>query len=79
MEEVFNKYFSNDDLLLFRRSQKARVDLQHYSDRNLTEDTLKSIRKNRAVFLVKCKSILLTMNNKIIKGIREDLISNVIS
>ena len=79
MEEVFNNYFSNDDLLLFKRSQKARVDLQYYSDRNLTEDTLKKIRKNRAVFLVKCKNILLivkcknillNLNKEIIKKIR---------
>lgn len=38
MKSFLQKYFTREEISLIEKSQKARIDAQYYSDRNIPED-----------------------------------------
>jgi uncharacterized protein (UPF0332 family) len=73
MQNLLKNYFTNEDIDLIEKSQKARIDTQYYSDRNISDELYKKIIDNVPLFLVKCKNILNEINEEAIKEIREEL------
>ncbi len=72
MQHFLHKYFLPEDIDLIERSQKARIDTQYYSDRNISEELYKKITDNAALFLVKCKELLHILDETSINNIRRE-------
>ncbi|MCK5282094.1 MAG: HEPN domain-containing protein [Nanoarchaeota archaeon] len=73
MHHFLNKYFTDEEIELIEKSQKARIDTQYYSDRNISDELYKRMINNTALFLAKCKEILNKINEDSIQKIRDDL------
>jgi len=73
MQHFLKEYFTAEDIELIEKSQKARIDAQYYSDRNVSDDLYKRIIKSPPLFLAKCKEVLHHINEDSIKQIRGDL------
>lgn len=70
MKIYLKNYFSLDELNLIIKSQKSRIDLQYYSQRNISEKLHLEILKNTPLFLIKSKEIATLLNEREIKLIR---------
>lgn len=70
-EQFLNEYFSEDELDFTEDSLKARIDSQYYVDRTVTDTQFNKMIKNAPEFLVKCKSILVKLNEKKTNEIRK--------
>ena len=57
-------YFTEEDLDFIEDSLKARIDSQYYVDRTVSDDQYNKMIKKAPEFLVKCKSILIKLNEK---------------
>jgi len=73
MKHFLNDYFTDEEIELIEKSQKARIDTQYYSDRNISDDLYKKMTSNTALFLVKCKEVSNEINEKSIKNIRSKI------
>ncbi|PIN76721.1 hypothetical protein COV22_00020 [Candidatus Woesearchaeota archaeon CG10_big_fil_rev_8_21_14_0_10_47_5] len=69
--QFLNEYFSEDELDFTEDSLKARIDSQYYIDRAVSDAQYNKMVKNAPEFLVKCKSILVKLNEKKINEIRK--------
>jgi len=76
MQNFLNKYFTNEEIGLIDRSQKARIDTQYYSDRNVSDEVYKEMTSNASFFLVKCKNVLNELDESSINNIRSILNGN---
>src|SRR3989338_5248319 len=65
-------FFSEEDLDFTEDSLRARIDSQYYIDRTVPDEQYNKMVKNAPEFLVKCKSILLKLNEKKINEIRTE-------
>ena len=65
-------YFTEEDLDFIEDSLKARIDSQYYVDRTVSDDQYNKMIKKAPEFLVKCKSILIKLNEKKINDIRKE-------
>jgi len=65
-------YFTEEELDFTEDSLKARIDSQYYVDRTVPDEQYNKMLKNAPEFLVKCKSILIKLNEKKINNIRKD-------
>lgn len=73
MQHFLNKYFTDEEIELIEKSQKARIDTQYYSNRNISDDLYKRMTNNTALFLTKCKEIANNLTEEEIKDIRSNL------
>ncbi len=53
MKHMLNNHFTNDEINLIEKSQKARIDTQYYSNRNISDDLYNEITNKVPSFLVK--------------------------
>lgn len=65
-----NDYFEETALDFIEDSLKARIDSQYYTDRTVPDEQYNSMVKKAPEFLVKCKSVLIKLNEKKIDEIR---------
>ncbi|MEK6815990.1 MAG: HEPN domain-containing protein [Nanoarchaeota archaeon] len=65
-------FFSEEDLDFAEDSMKARIDSQYYVDRTVPDEQYAKMVKTAPEFLVKCKSILIRLNEKKINEIRKE-------
>lgn len=72
-KQFLQEYFSEEDLDFAEDSLKARIDSQYYVDRTVPDSQYNEMIKLAPEFLIKCKSILLKLNEKRINEIREEL------
>lgn len=63
-------YFEKGDLEFAEDSLKARIDSQYYVDHTVPDEQFLKMVKKAPEFLVKCKSILITLNEKKVNEIR---------
>ncbi|MBI5798074.1 HEPN domain-containing protein [Candidatus Woesearchaeota archaeon] len=70
MEEILKDYFGQKERELLKKSMKARIDTQYYTDKNISEVTYHTMVENAPKFLVTCKEILYQINEIKIKEIR---------
>jgi uncharacterized protein (UPF0332 family) len=73
MKHFLNNHFTNEEVKLIEESQKARIDTQYYSDRNISDETYERIIKGTALFFARGKEILNKINENLIKQIREEI------
>lgn len=61
----FTSLFSQADVTLLRKSQKARIDAQYYSDRDIPVELINEIVSSAPLFVSKCRKIgaMLTEND----------------
>lgn len=67
------EFFSEGDLEFTEDSLKARVDSQYYIDKSVPDKQYLKMIKDAPKFLVKCKDILLKLNEQKINEIRANL------
>lgn len=70
MQHFLNKYFTNEEITLIEESQKARIDTQYYSDRNISEKLYLKMINNAVLFFTKSKEVLNGLTEKEIEEIR---------
>ena len=73
MKEFLKDYFTVEEIDLIFKSQKARNDIQYYSDRNISKELYLKMTTETSLFLVKCKQVLNEIDEEIIKNIRSKL------
>ena len=69
--QFLKEYFVEEEFDFAEDSLKARIDSQYYVDRTVTDLQYNKMVKLAPEFLVKCKSILLKLNEKKINEIRK--------
>ena len=69
--QFLKEYFIEEEFDFAEDSLKARIDSQYYVDRTVTDLQYNKMVKLAPEFLVKCKSILLKLNEKKINEIRK--------
>jgi len=69
--QFLKEYFIEEEFDFAEDSLKARIDSQYYIDRTVTDSQYNKMIKLAPEFLVKCKSILLKLNEKKINEIRK--------
>ena len=72
MKRFLSEFFSEEDTDFTEDSLKARIDSQYYIDRAVPDEQYDKMIKNAPEFLVKCKSILIRLNEKKIDDIRKE-------
>ena len=63
-------YFNKEELDFTEDSLKARIDSQYYIDRTVPDEQYNKMIMKAPEFLVKCKSILIKLNEKKVNEIR---------
>ena len=71
-KRFLTEFLSEDDLDFIEDSLKARIDSQYYIDRTVPDEQYNKMVKNAPEFLVKCKSILIKLNEKKINEVRTE-------
>lgn len=72
--EIFlNNYLTKEELELLKRSMKARIDVQYYTNRNVSESLYKEMIEKAPEFIVTCKNIIATLTEKEISEIRSKI------
>ncbi len=73
MKQFLNEYFSEDELKFVEDSLRARINSQYYVDRTVPDEQFNRMMAKTPGFLVKCKSILIKLNEKNVNEIRKKL------
>ena len=71
-KRFLSEFFSEEDIDFTEDSLKARIDSQYYINRTVPDEQYNKMIKNAPEFLVKCKSILIKLNEKKINDIRKE-------
>src|SRR3989338_4948208 len=70
-KQFLREYFNEEELTFTEDSLKARIDSQYYVDRTVPDSQYNKMVELAPEFLVKCKSILIKLNEKKINEIRK--------
>ena len=71
-KRFLKEFFSEEELDFMEDSFKARIDSQYYVDRTVPDEQYNKMINKAPEFLVKCKSILIKLNEKKINEIRKE-------
>ena len=71
MRYFLSKYFKEEEINLVERSQKARIDTQYYSNRNISNELYEKIINNASLFFIRCKEVLNNLDENSIQEIRK--------
>ena len=71
-KRFLREFFSEEEFDFTEDSLKARIDSQYYTDRTVSDEQYSEMIKKAPEFLVKCKSILIKLNEKKINEIRAE-------
>ena len=69
-KRFLNDFFEESEINFIEDSLKARVDSQYYIDRTVPDEQYNKMIQKAPEFLVKCKSIIIKLNEKKINEIR---------
>ena len=70
-KRFLKEFFSEEEFEFAEDSLKARIDSQYYVDRIVSDEQYSLMIKKAPEFLVKCKSILIKLNEKKVNEIRK--------
>ena len=70
-KRFLKEFFSEEEFEFAEDSLKARTDSQYYVDRIVSDEQYSLMIKKAPEFLVKCKSILIKLNEKKVNEIRK--------
>jgi uncharacterized protein (UPF0332 family) len=68
---LLQDYFSEEEADFLGKSLQARIDSQYYVNKAVPDKQYNDMIEKAPEFFVKCKSVLLQLNEKTILGIRE--------
>ncbi len=71
-KRFLKEYFTEEELEFIEDSLKARIDSQYYIDRTIPDEQYNKMVDKTPEFLVKCKSVILRLNEKKIDEIRNE-------
>lgn len=71
METFLLEYFTKEDNKLLNDAFRARNDAQYYVDRVVSEETRMRLEKTAPSFVVKCKQIVVSLDEKNISLLRK--------
>lgn len=71
-KRFLKEFFSEEEFDFIEDSLKARTDSQYYVDRAIPDEQYNKMIKKAPEFFVKCKSILIKLNEKKINEIRKE-------
>src|SRR3989344_2927893 len=72
--EVFLKeYITKDEIELLNKSMKARIDIQYYTNRNVSDSLYNEMIKKAPRFIARCKDIINKLTEKEIQEIRSKI------
>ena len=71
-KQFFKEYFSKEEFDFIEASLKARTDSQYYIDRVVPDQQYQNMIKSVPELLIKCKSVLLKLNENKINEIRKN-------
>ena len=77
-KRFLKEYFEEKELDFIEDSLKARVDSQYYINRTVPDEQYNKMIQKAPKFLVKCKSILIKLNEKKVNEIR-DKFKNIVT
>lgn len=69
-QEILHDYFEKDDMELLKKSMKARIDVQYYTDRNISDAAYQEMISKAPIIIAKCKETLNQITEKEVKKIR---------
>lgn len=72
-ETFLKEYFTDEDIELLKKSMRARIDVQYYTDKNISESLYSAMIENAPIFIAKCKEIIIKLTEKEILEIRNKL------
>ena len=70
MNFFLTDHFDTEEYRLMKESLGARIDAQYFIDRNVTDTFFKDMMRKAPEFLVKCKSVVLKLDERKIAQIR---------
>ena len=70
-KRFLKEFFEENELDFTEDSLKARVDSQYYIDRTVPDEQYNKMIQKAPEFLVKCKSVIIKLNEKKINEIRD--------
>ena len=70
-KRFFEEYFKEAELDFIEDSLKARVDSQYYIGRTVPDEQYNKMIQKAPEFLVKCKSVIIKLNEKKVNEIRD--------
>ena len=70
-KRFLDEYFEENELDFAEDSLKARVDSQYYIDRTVPDEQYNKMIQKAPEFLVKCKSVIIKLNEKKVNEIRD--------
>ena len=71
-KRFLKEYFEETELYFTEDSLKARIDSQYYIDRTVPDEQYNKMIQKTPEFLVKCKSIIIKLNEKKVNEIRDE-------
>ncbi len=72
-KHFLRQYFSRRELDMLEDSMNARIDMQYYVNRKVSDKICSSIEEAAPEFIVKCKSVLARITEKDINEIRNSV------
>ncbi|HLC57439.1 MAG TPA: hypothetical protein VJH95_02620 [Candidatus Nanoarchaeia archaeon] len=72
-KEFLSAYFTKEEIKFFEDALQARTDTQYYVNREVPDEQYAAMVKRAPEVLVKCKSIILKLNEKKVREIRDAL------
>jgi len=72
MKRFLKGYFTEEEINFIEDSLKARIDSQYYIDKTVPDEQYNKMMDKTPEFLVKCKSVLIKLNEKKVNEIRKE-------
>jgi len=72
-ETFLKDHITKDKLELLNKSMKARIDVQYYTNRNISDSLYKEMIESAPKFIVSCKDIINKLTEKEIAKIRDKI------
>lgn len=73
MKRFLSEYFTKEDCTFLEKAMKARIDVQYYVDRTVSDEQYRKMLKEAPLFLVRCKGILSKISEREVMDIRKEI------
>ena len=77
MNRLLCEYFDKDDISMMGKAKAARVESQYYVTDAIPDPVLERMIREAPHFLMKCRSIAKSMDEKVILSLRQNLVNGL--